>query len=927
MRVLNALQIKKGAKAEKNVMGSLTQPLQFLSREEKDDRWKATTMDWLEWMGLKQIRRNSPKMLKNMQIAKGIIDKTDYLRTSGTENKELLDTLIDSDDSPLELRFYPLVTNIINTLCAEYAKRPTKIMYHAVDEFSHNDLLQMKQQEIEEVLVQDATRRMYLNLLEQGLDPEDPQDAQQIQQALSPDNIKSLPEIQEYYNKSYRSGLEEWATHQHEIDVDRFSMDELELRNFRFSLEVDRAYFHFPMYEDDYGVEIWNPLLTFVNKSPQEKYISNGYWVGNVELLTVADVIDRDGYKLSPDELQSLERVYPVRAAGYPITGYQAETNYDPSQSHEWNVSPPGIAMREFLSVVQNAYDGSDIVARLTSQTEGAWDLGTNYYLRRTTMYWKSQRKIGKLTAIKENGEVVVDIVDEDYEVTSFPVYNNTLISNRNATTLVYGEHIDWIWINEVWGGIKIGPNLPSYWGMNAPDGVSPMYIGINSNVPGPVRYQFKGDNNLYGCKLPVEGCVFSEYNTKSVSLVDLTKPYQIGFNVVNNQIQDILMDELGSIIALDPNQLPQKSLGEDWGKGNYAKAWVAMKNFNILPLDRTLQNTESASAANSPLQVLNLEQTNRLMSRINLANYYKQELFAQIGITPQRMGQEMGRQTATGVEQNLNASYAQTEMYFIQFADFLMPRVHQMRTDLAQYYNSTKPSIRLQHITSKGDRINFELNGTQLLLRDFNVFPVSNANSRAVIDELKKMVIANNTSGASIYDLGTLLTSQSLGEMTTIFNRIKQETEAKQREEYESASKEQQAQIEANLRELKLQQDFEARQAELNRQRDILVAEIRAAGYSGSVDLNQNERNDFLDNLDRIQSERQYSQAMDLNTTKETNRVNLENEKINLQKQKMATQLRSKEMDLEIARTNKNSSDLISLHKKKLSERNKKKK
>ena len=86
-----------------------------------------------------------------------------------------------------------------------------------------------------------------------------------------------------------------------------------------------------------------------------------------------------------------------------------------------------------------------------------------------------------------------------------------------------------------------------------------------------------------------------------------------------------------------------------------------------------------------------------------------------------QRMGQQLSQSTATGVEQAMQASYAQTEMFFIQHCDYLMPRVHEMRTNLAQYYHSTKPSARLTYVTSADDKVNFEINGTDLLLRDFN--------------------------------------------------------------------------------------------------------------------------------------------------------------------------------------------------------------
>ena len=36
MKVLNAMQLKKGAKAEYNRMGSITQPIQFIPRKDKD---------------------------------------------------------------------------------------------------------------------------------------------------------------------------------------------------------------------------------------------------------------------------------------------------------------------------------------------------------------------------------------------------------------------------------------------------------------------------------------------------------------------------------------------------------------------------------------------------------------------------------------------------------------------------------------------------------------------------------------------------------------------------------------------------------------------------------------------------------------------------------------------------------------------------
>ena len=84
------------------------------------------------------------------------------------------------------------------------------------------------------------------------------------------------------------------------------------------------------------------------------------------------------------------------------------------------------------------------------------------------------------MTKITDQGEVLNEIVTEDYKITDKPIYDTRLFKNKTKDNLVFGEHIEWIWINEVWGGIKIGPNIPSYWGMNNPSGMTPIYIGID---------------------------------------------------------------------------------------------------------------------------------------------------------------------------------------------------------------------------------------------------------------------------------------------------------------------------------------------------------------------------------------------------------------------------------------------------------------
>ncbi len=908
MRVLNAMDLKSGQKAEHNKLGTLTQPIQFLPRNKKDEEWAAWNMDWYEFEGVKQVKRNARRLLKNYKLAKGIIDKTDYIVEEDNEYADLVDQLTTEDETALEIKFYPIIPNVINVLTGEFAKRYSKVTFRAVDDVSYNEMYEMKRSMIEETLFAEAELELANKLTAQGMDPQ----SEEMQQALSRDTLKTLPEIEDFFRKDYRSLVEEWANHQLRVDVERFKMQELEERAFRDMLITDREFWHFKMNEDDYDLELWNPVLTFYHKSPDVRYISQGNYVGKFDMMSVADAIDKFGYLMTEDQMKDLENIYPSRAAAYPIGGLQNDGSfYDATKSPEWNSIENGsLGYRQFISTYGGPVGNGDTISDILSHSEDFLDQGNKNLLRVSTIYWKSQRRVGHLTKIFEDGRIMQDIVDESFKVTEKPLYNTTIRKQKTKDTLIYGEHVDWIWINETWGGVKISPNNPAYWGQKPNGAFDPIYLGINQNEIGRLQFQFKGDNTIYGCKLPVEGAVFSDRNTRSVSLVDLMKPYQIGYNIVNNQISDILVDELGTVIMLDQNAIPRHSLGEDWGKNNLAKAYVAMKDFQMLPLDTSITNTENALNFQH-YQVLNLEQTNRLMGRTQLANYFKNQAFESIGVNAQRLGGAVSQETATGVQASMTQSYAQTETYFINHCDNLMPRVHQMRTDLAQYYHSTKPSVRLSYITSEDEKVNFQINGTDLLLRELNVFANTKANQRQILEQLKQMAMTNNTTGASIYDLGNVLKADNIAEVTHILKESEDKQRKMKEAEMQQMQQMKQAEMQARQQEAQMKMQFEADENQKDREVDILQAEIRAAGYGATQDINQNQVSDYQDTLRDIRETDKYREQMNVKREDRVAKTAIHKDNLQMKREELQTKREIADKQLQIARENKNKYDV----------------
>jgi hypothetical protein len=915
MQVKNAMQIKNGkGKGKTKGFNSFTQPIQFLSSKEKDADWGMHNMDWLEWQGIQQISTTAKRLMKNYKLAKGTIDREDYFPEEGNPSdvSELVDILSTDSvqthdhDSAFDIKFYPIIPNIVNVLVAEFAKRNSKIDYRAEDEYSYNEIMDAKMKEIEGALMEDAMAKLNKKMVDAGLDPESPEAKEQY----DPEALKRLPEIEEFYNKNYQTLGEQWATKQHSIDSARFRMDELEEIAFRDMLITDREFWHFRMLEDDYEVELWNPALVFYHKTPDVGYISQGNWVGKLDMLTISDVIDKYGMLMNEEQMRALEEFHPVRAGRYMLNNVSNDSYYNPDVSHAENLDP-SLNMKRWLSFNENAYNPDDIVSWIVGQSEHTGILQDDQMVRVTTAYWKTQRKIGYLTSVGEGGEVDVDIVDENYMVANNPIYNTQHKSKRDADTLVFGDHIEWIWINQTYGGVKVGPNRMMFTDAGQNDEFTPMYLGIESSDVGPLRFQFKGEQSLYGCKLPVEGKIFTERNTKSSAMVDLLMPSQIGFNLVNNQMADILIDEIGPVIALDQNALPQHSLGEDWGKANYAKAYTAMKDFNILPLDTSISNTENALNFQH-YQQLNLEQGGRLQSRMQLAQFFKQQALEVIGITPQRLGQQIGQtDTATGVEQAVAGSYAQTETYFIQHSDHLMPRVHQMRTDLAQYYHSKRPSIRLQSMVSPDERKFFEINGVDLLLIDINVYCNTNANTRAAMQKIQSMAMQDNTSGASLSDKGEVVQAESLGTLNNVLRGIDKKASERAQQEQAHAKEMQKAEAEARQKELQMENDHDWKMQESKNRNNTLNTKIKAAGFGAMQDIDENKVSDFQDVLKDIEKKEQHDESMGFNREKEDNNKAINTRKLDIEQEKVDVARESVNNQMAIARENTTASEI----------------
>lgn len=900
-KILSSVQLKAGATTPPN-NGILTQPVQFSFKDKKTYEWATQTADWWENQGIRQIKENGRRFLKNIRLAKGIIDRSDYISNENDENGDMIDFLMDKEDSVMELKFFPIIPIVHNILNAEFAKRNSNLMFMGKDDSTYNELLESKRGEIEKYLLSTESAKMQELLIAQGMDPE----SEEFQQQMDPGQIRNLPQIEQFFKKDYQSLIAEWAQHQKRADDRKFNMRELETQAFEDMNTCDREYWHFAMRENDYTVERWDPVFSFIFKSPNTEYFSNGNVTGNVQFSTPADIIDDCGYLMNDAQLVSLENLTGNRnSSNYNRVGATHDSMYDTTKSYSWNTTGPSLAMRQLTTFKDDFVHNNEGIDELFNSDDNSFD--KRNCLRVTTLYWKSQRRLFHLTKKSRDGELIQKIVDEDYKITDKPVYNTKIFKEKNAASLEFGEHLETIWNNETWGCKKIGRGRALGRTSSTYD-FEPIYLGIDNKVPSRLKFQFKGDDSIYGCKLPVEGRIFSGKNTRSTCITDLMKAPQINYNLVNNQISDILMDEIGPVAMIDQNAMPKHSLGEDWGSGNYAKANAAMRQYKMLPLDTSAKNLEGTTNF-TQYGMLNFDETQRLAGRINLSRHFKEQCMEVVGITPQRVGNVMASETATGVQTATANSYVQTEMLFVRHCDWLMPRVHSMRTDLSQYYHSRNPSLRLQYITSTDEKVNFTMNTTGMLSRDVGVYCTTEVNSRDILNKMKAYFESNNTNGGNMHDLGSVLQVDSLAEMNRITKASEEKEAAKVKAQQDSQEKMNSDQIAANAAEQQADRDFEANESQLNRESEERQELYRGSSMPAS-DIQADGQDDYLQRLNYLQKNEQFSEKMNHDREKEINKNSSDLRKDQIKREEMQNKLSIANKSLEVARVNKNKFD-----------------
>ena len=146
---------------------------------------------------------------------------------------------------------------------------------------------------------------------------------------------------------------------------------------------------------------------------------------------------------------------------------------------------------------------------------------------------------------------------------------------------------------------------------------------------------------------------------------------------------------------------------------------------------------------------------------------------------------------------------------------------------------------------------------------------------------------------------------------MNTVLKKLDDKLQQAKQQEMQQQQQMLDQELQSRTQEAQLERDHTSLEKEKDRRKDILIAEIRAAGMGSMVDLDKNQQSDFQDYMTDMRKSQEFADTMSFNREKETTKSQLSRDKLSIEREKINAQKDIANKQLEIARTNKNKYDV----------------
>ncbi|HEY8361299.1 MAG TPA: hypothetical protein VIK77_00280 [Tissierellaceae bacterium] len=428
-----------------------------------------------------------------------------------------------------------------------------------------------------------------------------------------------------------------------------------------------------------------------------------------------------------------------------------------------------------------DAFDSNNNFVKILDPNEALFTSGPDYdrngNWRVTTVFWKSRRKVYKLSYPDSFGEIQTTWVGEGY------------IPDESI-----GEEVEEIWINEWNRGTRLGHDI--YVKMGVVKGSSKSLTNISSGLP-----------PIIGIELPM-------------GLYDLIKPLDIAYDITFWRQQLLINTTKPNATAVNQSMIPSGWTTEEW------LAITAIDNIMYLdPHQEVLTgpNQGQASGKYNSFVTETVELGNQ-QNKVEMLRMHCENLNylmgKRCGVPDTREGEVGDRAAVRNIQTQLQQFTKSTEEWFQVDAIFKKAALKKF-LDVAKLAYKNNPQLGAYILDEVGmEMIKYY---SEFSETEFDIFITNGYQNNQVFENITRDAEAALAAGLiGIQDMLEIRTTKSTQKLKGILNRS---IELKQQREMEALNK----QLEAEN--MKMQAEMRERQAD----RDLKYYEIDA-NYNAAI-------------------------------------------------------------------------------------------
>lgn len=908
----------------------------------KTDKWKRNTLDFIYDRARRQIRQNLIFIdIKRMTEGDFVARSVDIESTLYGDEAQQLKKLSSDVGLPTHLKNFDILGMMVHAIESVFGELDDKYRAESTDEIFTNQFIEEKTKRLHANMEQIIQLLVKQTLIENGLDPdkkdfqsEEEQQAylQQIEEQIQKINKE---DIEGDLAKNFKVLATEWANHvlMRDSKSSHFNLLTKDKNRLTDYIRTGRWFRHYRVGYDYYDIEEWDSHEVFFSQNSNTDLPQDCEYIGRLTSLSITDILAKYGHLMTTKQQEIIGNFWgnkgDYKKEGQNLTattdnvGAPFATNYilpfENYFDHQINTQMEDYLGAPLAKTTHKDANGVEYEVREWMPRAGNFgSSGTNYakYYRNDIQvtnsqievmetYWTSFEKTGILIYKNELGVTDIKQVTEDLMIEFIQENDIKVKSNVSLDEMQKALRDDNI---EQYVGTLSWHNLPkSYYGILIKSG-SGFPMKEDMLLWGKAtEQQIKGKSNYFEVKHPVGGLI-------SKSPIIKALPFQQLYNVCLNQISELMADEIGTFYSLDVNAIPAEYKDDQTTEEALFNMVDTAKLTKFLPLNLSRSNMEGNMAYPNIFQRNEVVFASQVQYRQQMAEYFKSQAFAQLGVTAQLLGQMVNFETATGTKQN--AVYTNALITSL-LDDFISSKVlaNELHIAVAQI---AECSGKTQNRMSYSDGMNVFIDimaedGEYFPIRKFGVSAASNSKDRPVVRYLSEMLMADNTIQKDFNDVVNIAVLQSSLALKQYSQEMRKRSDQKIQEERQFQDSQQTKAIDANAKEQQALREHELAKIDKKGEWDYKSELLTAVGRD-SASTKEDNIGDILSIYDRNLKATSIEQDANVRMQEVERKMNMdestkkiEAEKLRLKQEEL--HLKNKQIDNQkyIATINKN--------------------